>query len=76
MKKIEEIIAQVFNINSSQVTNETSPENTEEWDSFNGLLLITELEKEFGIKFSIEEMIAVKDVGDIKKVLRKNNISV
>jgi len=72
---VEEIVGKILNIDSNTISDATSPENTEEWDSFNGLLLVSELEKNFNVKFNIEEIIAVKNVGDIKKALREHNIS-
>ncbi|MBI3075300.1 MAG: acyl carrier protein, partial [Parcubacteria group bacterium] len=57
-------------------TDDTSPENTTSWDSFNGLLLATELEKEYKITFSIEEVVAVRRVADIKKALRSRGVPV
>jgi len=71
---VEEVIGKVLNVDSSKITDETSPENTPEWDSFNGLLLATELEKNFKVKFSIDEVVLVKNVGDIKKILQKHGI--
>ncbi|MBO05808.1 MAG: acyl carrier protein [Candidatus Pacebacteria bacterium] len=72
--KVEEIIGKILNIDSTTIKDETSPENTSEWDSFNGLLLVSELEKNFNVKFDIEEIIAVKNVGDIKSILKKHKV--
>ena len=52
-----------------------SPENTETWDSFNALVMVTELEEVFKISFSIEEVEGVTCVADIKKCLKNYNIS-
>ena len=41
---VNEIVAKVFSISESQVNDESSPENIESWDSFNGLVLVDELE--------------------------------
>lgn len=76
MKKVEEIVGKVFGIASAKVKNNTSPKNTPAWDSFNGLALATELEKSFSITFRVEEIVAVRNVGDIKKVLRKHGVKV
>ena len=73
--KLEEVVAKVFGIDASIVTDKTSPDNTEEWDSFNGLLLVTELEKTYDVEFTIEEVIAVRDVSDIRKALGKHGVS-
>ena len=34
------IVAKVFSIPESEVNDNSSPENIESWDSFNGLILI------------------------------------
>ena len=73
--KLEEVVAKVFGIDANIVTDKTSPDNTEEWDSFNGLLLVTELEKTYDVEFTIEEVIAVRDVSDIRKALGKHGVS-
>ncbi len=69
MDKLKQILAKVLEIDPGMITDETSPQNTPSWDSFNGLLLVTELEKGFNVKFTIEEVVAVKNFTDIKKAL-------
>ena len=71
---VNEIVAKVFSISESQVNDESSPENIESWDSFNGLILVDELENHFKIKFSISEITDVKTVADIKKHLKNHNV--
>ena len=73
--EVYEIIARVFSIPVSQVTDESGPENIEYWDSFNGLVLVDELENHFNIKFSISEITDVKTVADIKRHLINHNVS-
>ena len=73
--EVYEIIARVFSIPVSQVTDESGPENIESWDSFNGLILVDELENHFNIKFSISEITDVKTVADIKRHLINHNVS-
>lgn len=72
MKSVEEVLAKVFNSEPSKINDQTGPANTEAWDSFNGLLLVTELEKTFNVSFTIDEIVGVKTVADIKKVLKKH----
>ena len=69
-KKLFEIIAQVMAIPISEINDKSSPENIESWDSFNGLVLLDELENSFNVKFSLEEVTDVKTVEDIKKHLK------
>ena len=69
------IVAKVFSIPESEVNDNSSPENIESWDSFNGLILVDELENHFKIKFSISEITDVKTVADIKQHLKNHNVS-
>ena len=69
------IVAKVFSIPESEVNDNSSPENIESWDSFNGLILVDELENHFKIKFSISEITDVKTVADIKRHLQNHNVS-
>ncbi len=74
MKKVEEVIAKVLGLDIAKISNGTGPDNTESWDSFNALILVSELEKNFNVKFTIDEVVGVKNVGDIKGVLQKHGI--
>ena len=62
---VNAIVAKVFSI----------PENIESWDSFNGLVLVDELETHFKVKFTISEITDVKNVADIKRHLKNHNVS-
>lgn len=57
-----------------QINDQSSPETIERWDSFNGLVLVDELEAEFKIKFTLDEVLDVRNVGDIKKHLRNHGV--
>ena len=74
-KKLFDIIAQVMAVPVSEINYKSSPENIESWDSFNGLVLLDELENSFNVKFSLEEIIDVKTVEDIKKHLKNQGVN-
>lgn len=74
MESLNKILSSVLEISESAITDGTSPENVASWDSFNGLMLVSALEKNFKIKFTIDEVIAVKNVHDIKEALKKHGI--
>ncbi len=56
------------------LNDQSGPENIEKWDSFNGLVLVDEIENHFNVKFSLEEIIDVKMISDIKKHLKNHNV--
>ncbi len=71
---LRNLLAKILDIPPESLNDESSPDNTPSWDSFNGLLITDELEKEFGIKFSIKEIIDMKNVGNIKRHLKNHGI--
>ena len=71
---VKAIIAKVFSISESDVNDQSGPENIESWDSFNGLVLVDELENHFNVKFTISEITDVKTVADIKRHLKNHNV--
>ena len=76
MKKLNLILSRVLGINENSIADSTSPENVESWDSFNALMLVSELEKEFNVKFTMEEVTDVRCVKDIKNSLKKHGIKI
>ena len=73
-ERLYRIISKVFNVDSNKINDETSPENLDEWDSFNFYVLLDEIENEFEIKFDLDETLEIKNVGDIKKIFVKHGV--
>jgi len=73
-EKLYDIISKVFSVQISEINDDSSPETIESWDSFNGLILVDELESNFNIKFSVSEIIDVKNVKDIKRHLNNHGV--
>ncbi len=74
--KLKNILSTVLKVDASTITDESSPDNISTWDSFNGLMLVTELEKGFDVKFTMEEIMLVKNVKDIKESLRVHGVNI
>jgi len=73
-EKLYQIVANVFNVDNNKIDDETSPENLEEWDSFNFYVLLDEIENGFNVKFDLDETLDVKKIGDFKKILEKHGV--
>ena len=80
MNKTEEelfsLIARVLGLSTPEIKDETSPENTESWDSFNALVMVSELEDTFKVSFTMEEVQEVTCVADIKKALSSHGVEI
>ena len=64
--ELKKIIANILKVDASKITRNSSPDNLESWDSFNGLMMISEIEKEFNITFTTKEVMDIKNFGDIE----------
>ena len=73
-KKLYKIISEVMSVPTSMITDQSGPENIENWDSFHGLVLVEKLENEFNVKFTLDEVIDVKKVADIKRHLKNHKV--
>ena len=75
MKKLKGILSKVLHIKTSDITESTSPDTVPTWDSFNGLMLVSELETQYGVKFTMQEVTSVRCVGDIREALERHGVS-
>ncbi|OGY90805.1 MAG: hypothetical protein A3H70_03670 [Candidatus Komeilibacteria bacterium RIFCSPLOWO2_02_FULL_48_11] len=73
-KKLFILLSEILEIAPEEITDTTAPDNTPSWDSFNGLMIAVELEKTYDVKFTMDDILSVKKVGDIKNVLDKYNV--
>ncbi|MFX1483610.1 MAG: acyl carrier protein [Promethearchaeota archaeon] len=67
--KLTEILSKALLIDKDQVTDDLRRKDFESWDSMAHLIIITEIENEFGIFFEDEEAVEIWTVADIKKIL-------
>ena len=74
-KKLYQIIGKILDVPAAEINDESSPETIENWDSFNSLMLADELESEFNISFTLDEIIDSANVAAIKKHLKNHGVS-
>ena len=64
LEAIQTIFNKVFERDDIVVTREISAKDVDEWDSLTQIDLVVSMEKKFGIKFSLDELIEFQNVGD------------
>jgi len=74
-EKLYKIISKVLNVNTNEINDESNPTTLSNWTSFNGYVLLDELETNFDVKFSIDEVMDVKNIADIKRHLKNHGIN-
>ena len=64
LKKLEEIFRDVFDNEDLVISNATTADDIEEWDSLMHIHLMIAIEKEFNVTFNTSEVIALLNVGE------------
>jgi acyl carrier protein len=65
INRLNNIFRDVFADSSIQVNPGMTAADVEKWDSLSHLTMIAAVEKEFGIKFKLKELVSMKNVGDL-----------
>jgi acyl carrier protein len=55
-ERVFSVMADIFEINISEITENTSPDNLENWDSMKQMYLLAALEEEFNLRLTDNEM--------------------
>lgn len=68
-EKITEIARDVFGNDTVVLNEETTAADVAEWDSLTHLSLISDIEDEFGVRFTLNEISGSKNVGELVNAL-------
>ena len=71
LKKLEVIFRDVFDDEDIVLTNETTANDIEDWDSLAKINLLVAIKKEFKINFNLEEVSKYKNVGDMVNAIKE-----
>ena len=74
-EKLYSLISEILNISEDEINDESNPQTISTWTSFNGYVMLYELEQTFDVKFSIDEAMDVKNVADIKRHLKNHGVN-
>ena len=67
--KLNEIFQDVFDDETIIVTDATTADDIEEWDSLEHINLIAAVEQEFGMKFNMGQVVSMKNVGEMADII-------
>jgi acyl carrier protein len=70
--KIIEIMCGVFSLDKSDLPEDISKKTVENWDSLQHLILMSEIENKFSLKFEPEEIINVNSINDLEELIKKH----
>lgn len=70
-EKVQEIFRDNFDDDSLVITRETCADDIEDWDSLEQINLLTAIERKFSIKFKLEDVRGLENVGDLLDLVEK-----
>ena len=73
--RVEKVFAEVLRIPADSIQESTSPDNTPKWDSASAIDLALAIEDEFGVRLTTKEIVTMRSVALVKKVLTAKGIS-
>lgn len=65
LEALNGIFRHVLKNESLNLTKTTTAHDVDGWDSLTNMLLISEVEKAFGVRFNFREIVKMKNVGDL-----------
>lgn len=69
-EKLQEIFRDIFDDEELVITEGMTAADIEDWDSLAQINLIIAIEKEFGIKFNLEEVSKLKNIGEMLDLIK------
>ncbi|MEG2053375.1 MAG: acyl carrier protein [Oscillospiraceae bacterium] len=68
---VQEIFRDVFDDENLNITREMSAEDIEDWDSLEQINLLTAMGKKFDVKFKLEDVSGLENVGDMLDLIER-----
>lgn len=69
MEQLNEIFRDVFDDDSLVITDETTANDIEDWDSIEHINLIDAVEHAFSMKFRMQEVSGMRNVGEMADIV-------
>lgn len=68
-ERLNAVFQDVFDDEEITVNEETTSEDIEDWDSLEHINLVNAVEQEFDIKFTMAQVVGMKNVGEMVDVI-------
>ena len=68
------VFAETLGVDPSTLSDESTPDNTEKWDSVNAMDLVASIEEAFSIELTTKEIMSMRSIGLARSVLAKKGV--
>lgn len=70
-KQLLEVFRDVFDDETIEINDKTTAKDIDDWDSLMHITLLSSIEDELKIKFSMKDVLKVKNVGELVDIILK-----
>jgi len=71
-----QLFSDVLDVPVVKLNDDTSPDNTGQWDSLAAMHLVAAIEDMFNITLSTKEIIKMSSIGRVREVLKEKNVAI
>jgi len=75
MNTLKTVMSEVLRMREDEITDTLSITDTENWDSLKHMELIVEIEQTFNIELTTDEIVAMVNMGEIRRVLKDKGVN-
>ena len=68
-EQLNEVFRDVFDDDTIEVNDQTTSRDIEDWDSLEHINLIAAIETQFGMKFTMGQVVNMKNVGEMVDII-------
>jgi len=69
------IFAEGLGVDPTSLSDDTSPDNTSEWDSLAAITLVSLIEEQFDVRLSAREIMKMQTIGLARSVLQGKGVA-
>jgi len=69
LNRVKKILENVLKHNRFEMRDDLAASNVEGWDSLTHVMIISEIEKDFGIRFKLKELNKLKNMGTLIELI-------
>jgi len=73
--RLIEVFAQGLQLDAADLSDETAPGNTSQWDSLAAMELVTLIEDSFEVRLSTREIMKMNSIGAARTVLQSKGVA-
>ncbi len=74
--KLIELFSEGLDVPADELNDESSPDNTESWDSLAAMTMVSLIEDTFNVQLSTRDIMKMRTIGIARDVLRGKQVDV